>query len=80
MFPKTLRLGYYSKEAAIFYYIYLKKSLIEKCFKCPEEKEEKMNDYVKFLVKQIVENSDGYFGEFNEKLVDEVLDKENRKM
>jgi len=46
----------------------------------PEEKEEKMNDYVKFLVKQIVENSDGYFGEFNEKLVDEVLDKENRKM
>ena len=38
-----------------------------------------MNDYVKFLVKQIVENSDAYFGEFNEKLVDEVLDKENRK-
>lgn len=38
-----------------------------------------MEKYLPFTVKQIVENSDGYFGEFNEKLVDEVLDKENRK-
>lgn len=67
MFPKTLRLGYYSKEAAIFYYIYLKKSLIEKCFKCPEEKKEKILaywQYTDFCHKVLKANIKGFYTYF----------------
>lgn len=46
----------------------------------PEEKEKIMRGYEKFLIKQIIDNTDGYFGEFDEEEIDNILDEESRKL